>query len=193
MEFSVQDQGTQTSPLKAASSPCSEQENTITATPRRRRISAGNPGLFSDSGFGQKTKTFGNGSRRKQLSCKGRQELTKKVAVRSIFRPSSRGSIDSLLGSKAVKSKAIESPLCSTTKPGSIAKAIEIAANQDMDKSVAKLKEQFFAASSARSRASKRNEIAKLCLTITKGRAFVPVSAPLVEAVAASLKQAGLK
>ena len=56
-----------------------------------------------------------------------------------------------------------------------------------------KLKTDFFAASSRRSRLSKRNEVSKVAVALTKGRAFMPLTLELVEGVAASLKEAGLR
>ena len=60
-------------------------------------------------------------------------------------------------------------------------------------KRVAAFRGRFFAATSAKSRACKREEITKLARAVKGGANILPLSRDTVEAVAAALKESGMR
>jgi hypothetical protein len=78
-------------------------------------------------------------------------------------------------------------------KGGSVAEAIRISRMGSFQRRVAVFKNKFFAATSARSRASKRSEIIKLAKAVKGSDNILPLNKDLVEGVAAALKESGMK
>ena len=122
------------------------------------------------------------------------QRLTKLAVATSTRRTTDCTDLPVRHPTKQIKavSEALQEPII-VHKQGAMNKAIEIARSGDLQKAVDKLKKNFFAASSVKSRSCKRKDITTLCLSITQGRAFVPLTSKLVQEVAASLKEAGFK
>lgn len=76
-------------------------------------------------------------------------------------------------------------------KGGSVADAIRIAKMGSFQKKVAIFRNNFFAATSARSRACKRAEVVKLAKSVSGRNSILPLSKELVESVAAAHKESG--
>ena len=76
---------------------------------------------------------------------------------------------------------------------GSVAEAIRISKMGSFQRRVAAFRGKFFAATSARARASKRAEIIKLAKAVRGSNEILPLNKTLVEGVAAALKESGMK
>ena len=81
----------------------------------------------------------------------------------------------------------------SDKKGGSVAEAIRISRLGTFQKKVALFRNRFFAASSTRARACKRAEVLKLAKSVKGSDNVLPLSKETVEAVAAALKESGMK
>ena len=71
--------------------------------------------------------------------------------------------------------------------------AMEVAKSGQFKDKLKKFQSNFFAESSRKSRQCKREEIMKLALTITEGKAVLPLKKDVLEATAAAMKEAGMK
>eukprot|EP00435_Cladocopium_sp_Y103_P009529 s616_g2.t1 len=78
-------------------------------------------------------------------------------------------------------------------KGGSIQGAIEVAKSGKFSKTLSSFRSRFFAASSAKSRASKRAEVLRLAKAVAGDNRVLPLSKDLVEAVGAALKESGMR
>jgi len=106
--------------------------------------------------------------------------------------------LGSLLGNsnsgRQVEGAPVESaPLRISKKGGSVAEAIRISRLGSFQKKVALFRNRFFAASSTRARACKRAEVLKLARSVKGSGSVLPLSKETVEAVAAALRESGMK
>lgn len=105
----------------------------------------------------------------------------------ALVRPISDG------GQAEVPLNGPRTPTKEVKKGGSVAEAIRIAKMGSFQRRVAIFRNRFFAASSARSRASKRAEMIKLARSIKGSNNILPLSKELVESVSAALRESGMK